>query len=962
MTSFEGSGGRDLTGKLLDNRYRVESKLGEGGMAAVYLAADERLGRHVVVKVPLEIFLTVSGFRERFAQEIHALIRLDHPFIGKILDRGEVSGVPFAVLQYLAGGSLVNRIEEAGGRLTPEQISGWLPRVAGALDFIHARNFLHRDIKPANILFDSERNVYIADFGIAKVLGDKEFTNLTQTGTLPGTVAYMAPEAGEHRPPGPSYDQYALAVVVYQALSGDLPHEMSDSPISALVQKIINKPVPLAQVCPHLPSGICEAVMQALSPSPEARFESCRAFAEAFAAGLQTAPAGVVAPAARATEQAQRKGAVGAGETVVTDETVVTGDPIVTDETVVTGDLVVTDETAVTGDPVVTGELPTEILTDPPATPEPETAAPPDRPPVAAPEGPPVVMPEGPSAEAPERPPVVMPKRPPVVMPERPPVVMPDESQRVPMAAMSKPKWRLPTLRLPQISLPRISLPEVSLPSVTLGADVRRRLFIGAGIAAAVVIVAGLVIAVATGRLGRGRPAGTPETGTSRPGLTAADSLAGPPIDSEATQPTIADAGEGAPPPQGAAPPPISTETVEPAGAAEDQTAKPAAEKPPDDPVAPATEPTAAAEPPVTPPAAGEQPPVAGANEPEAAPIGETRAPSRISAIRPDYPEIPFALAIEGEVTVEATIDVNGDVKAATVANSLHPLLDRAAIDAVQQWKYEPALVNGEPREYPLTATLVFALPPRPQPAPVDEPDVESDRQLDTIRSMTDIAAALEVFHQSSNSYPQALEELAPFMPAVPTLDGWDTPFWYGNLGAEYWLVSFGRDAAPGPAAPAGWEVGDAFEADIRLRAGEFDQVPEYTAAADPGPQPAAAGIETVPLTDDVIRPQLDPDSVSFAFDRTTLNAIGLVARRVSVHCLVLADGSVAEARVLQVDPGITPAATESAFKDSARQSAVDRWRFVPATRDGEAVAVWHLVHVQYQPSRQPAEDLAIRR
>jgi TonB family protein len=364
----------------------------------------------------------------------------------------------------------------------------------------------------------------------------------------------------------------------------------------------------------------------------------------------------------------------------------------------------------------------------------------------------------------------------------------------------------------------------------------------------------------------------------------------------------------------------------------------------------------------VTLPVAGEQPPVAGANEPEVAPIGETRAPSRVSAIAPDYPEIPFALAIEGEVTVEATIDVNGDVKAATVANSLHPLLDRAAIDAVQQWKYEPALVNGEPREYPLTATLVFALPPRAQPAPVDAPDVESNRQLDTIWFMTDIAAALEVFHQSSNSYPQALEELAPFMPAVPTLDGWDTPFWYSNLGAEYWLVSFGRDAEPGPAAPAGWEVGDAFEADIRLRAGEFDQVPEYTAAADPGPQPAAAGIETVPLTDDVIRPQLDPDSVSFVFDRTTLNAIGLLARRISIHCLVLADGSVAEARVLQVDPGITPAATESAFKDSARQSAVDRWRFVPATRDGEAVAVWYLVHVQYQPSRQPAEGLATRR
>jgi len=291
MTNLGATSGRELCGKLLDNRYRVESKLGAGGMAIVYLASDERLGRQVVIKAPLEVFLTVPGFRERFAQEIQALIQLDNPFIGKILDRGEVDGLPYAVLQYLAGGSLRDRVDAVGGKLTAEQLREWLPRVADALDFIHSREFLHRDIKPGNILFDTNNNVYLADFGIAKVLGGKEFTNLTETGTLPGTVAYMAPEAGRGGSPGPAYDQYALAVVVYEALSGDLPHDACETAIAGLVQKITQNPVPIERVSSHLPIGVCRAVMKALSSDPEARFASCREFAGHFVAGIETDPA-----------------------------------------------------------------------------------------------------------------------------------------------------------------------------------------------------------------------------------------------------------------------------------------------------------------------------------------------------------------------------------------------------------------------------------------------------------------------------------------------------------------------------------------------------------------------------------------------------------------------------------------------------------------------------------------------
>ena len=207
----EEGGGRapgadSLVGRLLEGRYRVARLLGSGGMGSVHLATDEKMDRRVVVKIPHALFLDEPGFRERFVKEIRALTQLEHPHVVKALDAGTVDGVPFAILQFLGGGSLADRIAGRGGRLTLAEVCKWLPAVAGALDFIHRQGIVHRDVKPGNVLFDREGHVFLADFGIAKALRGSE-TGLTQTGMMPGSPDYMAPEASSGPPLGAAYEK-----------------------------------------------------------------------------------------------------------------------------------------------------------------------------------------------------------------------------------------------------------------------------------------------------------------------------------------------------------------------------------------------------------------------------------------------------------------------------------------------------------------------------------------------------------------------------------------------------------------------------------------------------------------------------------------------------------------------------------------------------------------------------------
>jgi formylglycine-generating enzyme required for sulfatase activity len=313
----------DLVGHLLDGRYRILSLVGRGGMSTVFLADDERMSRKVCVKVPHPSYLAEPGFRERFTREVQSLTRMEHPHVVKVHDTGEYRGLPYAVLQYLAGGSLRGRFAWHGGRVPPDDVPKWLPAVAGALEYLHEHGLVHRDVKPTNILFDEQGNVFVADFGIAKALGERE-TGLTQTGQTPGSPEYMAPEVVTGGPLGPSYDQYALGVVVYQALAGRFPFE-GTTPLQVLVRKRTDRPIPLGRFAPEVPPGVAAAVMRAIDRDPARRFPSCGAFALAYERGLAAATtagatAGEAARAAgpgAAAGKAPRRGPIAAAAAAV---------------------------------------------------------------------------------------------------------------------------------------------------------------------------------------------------------------------------------------------------------------------------------------------------------------------------------------------------------------------------------------------------------------------------------------------------------------------------------------------------------------------------------------------------------------------------------------------------------------------------------------------------------------------
>jgi serine/threonine protein kinase len=285
--------GRDLSG----GRYRVTAKLGEGGMGFVYRARDLRLDCDVVVKVPRRGMLDDAGFTGRFAREIRSLVRLVHPHIVTVMDVGEEDGLPFAVMQYLSGGSLRDRQRHgADGHpiaMPAEECRPWLGDVAAALDFIHRQHYLHRDIKPENILFDAHGHVYLSDFGVAKVLAGnaerKQKTVLTETGTVLGTPHYMAPELLLGKPCDGRADQYALGVTVYELLSGRYPF---DGPTSTAVflQHTTQEPPPLAAICPSVPRRLAAAVQKALAKEPDRRFPDCASFAGEVLARIGEAP------------------------------------------------------------------------------------------------------------------------------------------------------------------------------------------------------------------------------------------------------------------------------------------------------------------------------------------------------------------------------------------------------------------------------------------------------------------------------------------------------------------------------------------------------------------------------------------------------------------------------------------------------------------------------------------------
>lgn len=285
---------------LAHGRYLVTAKLGEGGMGVVYRARDLNIDAEVVIKVPLRSMLADAEFTGRFTREIRSLVRLSHPRIVKVTDVGEHDGLPFAVMQYLPGGSLEGR--HPGGRegaswaADPVHVPGWLEGIADALDYVHAEGYVHRDVKPGNILFDGHGRSFLGDFGVVKVVTSaaedhSRQGSMTGAGMLLGTPEYMAPELIMGESVDGRVDQYALAVTIYESLSGRRPFE-DEVKTKLLVLQTSKPPPPLEGLCPWVPSSVSQAVHRGLAKDPNERYPTCAALAAAVVAAIQAEFAG----------------------------------------------------------------------------------------------------------------------------------------------------------------------------------------------------------------------------------------------------------------------------------------------------------------------------------------------------------------------------------------------------------------------------------------------------------------------------------------------------------------------------------------------------------------------------------------------------------------------------------------------------------------------------------------------
>lgn len=287
------------------NRYLVRSQLGQGGMGFIYLAEDQTLQTNVVLKVPRIALMQDVEFSKRFLREIRSLVQLSHPQIVKITDVGEENGIPFAVMQYLSGGSLEDRRpRHSDGYPLPmdiQSLCSWIEPIAKALDFVHAQGFVHRDVKPGNILFDQHENAYLSDFGVAKALADSSERDgtevLTGGGLVLGTPEYIAPEAILGHPYDGRLDQYALAITIFEILTGRLPFRAS-VPSAVLVQHTTDAVPSLTQLRPEISPAIAQVVHRALEKQPDLRYPNCGEFARHLLTALQGPVAIPVAPPA----------------------------------------------------------------------------------------------------------------------------------------------------------------------------------------------------------------------------------------------------------------------------------------------------------------------------------------------------------------------------------------------------------------------------------------------------------------------------------------------------------------------------------------------------------------------------------------------------------------------------------------------------------------------------------------
>jgi hypothetical protein len=265
-------------------RYRIEGRLGVGGMSTVHLAFDDRLERYVAIKLLAEHLADDPTFVSRFRREALAAARLVHPNIVQVFDFGfdTASHQHFIVMEHVPGNSCAELLRD-NGHLPVSQAIDIVIQSCRGLDYAHRNGVVHRDVKPGNLLVSDQDVVKLADFGIARATDQ---SSITQVGSVLGTAAYLAPEQARGDEAGPRADLYSLGVVTYQLISGRLPYVASSLSELALKQQR-ERPIPLDELIPEAPPELAQAVAAALSIDPADRPAEAMQFAAELRDGMR---------------------------------------------------------------------------------------------------------------------------------------------------------------------------------------------------------------------------------------------------------------------------------------------------------------------------------------------------------------------------------------------------------------------------------------------------------------------------------------------------------------------------------------------------------------------------------------------------------------------------------------------------------------------------------------------------
>jgi eukaryotic-like serine/threonine-protein kinase len=254
----------------IDGRYLLVDRLGSGGMAEVYLAHDEVLGRNVALKVMREAYANDQEFVERFKREARSAASLAHPSIVQIYDQGRTEDSTYYIaMEYVSGGTLKEYMTE-NGPLGPRRVAAVAVQIAEALEIAHERGVVHRDIKPQNVLVSASGDIKVADFGIARAAAA---TAISRTSAVLGTVKYMSPEQATGELATPASDLYSLGVVLYEMLTGEVPFDAGSS-VGIAMKHVNEPPRPPKELRPEIPEGMNALVTKLLAKDPADRYAS----------------------------------------------------------------------------------------------------------------------------------------------------------------------------------------------------------------------------------------------------------------------------------------------------------------------------------------------------------------------------------------------------------------------------------------------------------------------------------------------------------------------------------------------------------------------------------------------------------------------------------------------------------------------------------------------------------------